>query len=199
MKRAILCCLALGFAVCLATPWAVAQQALVIKPLAERKVLELPPGELFWRIENFDSLVDANAAEGPWSLVAESAGKVWLFTLGPRGNSSSVKGTKVADVGPIPRINATQYLLRINDATGPPGSVTAVHSHPGSEAFFVLTGEQSVRGADRTIRVKAGQAAAGQGAEKAMQVSSSGTTDLHALVMFVVDAGRPFSSSATMP
>jgi hypothetical protein len=32
-----------------------------------------------------------------------------------------------------------------------------------------------------------------------MQVSSSGTTDPHALVMFVVDAGRPFSSPATMP
>jgi hypothetical protein len=32
-----------------------------------------------------------------------------------------------------------------------------------------------------------------------MQVSSSGTTDLHALVMFVVDAGKPFSSPATLP
>jgi hypothetical protein len=110
-----------------------------------------------------------------------------------------VKGAKIADVGPIPRINATQYLLRINDASGPPGSVTAVHSHPGSEAFFVLTGEQSIRGTHGTMRVKAGQAEPGQGAEKAMQVSSSGTTDLHALVMFVVDAGRPFSSPATMP
>jgi mannose-6-phosphate isomerase-like protein (cupin superfamily) len=122
-----------------------------------------------------------------------------LFTLGPLSNSSSVKGAKIADVGPIPRINATQYLLRINDASGPPGSVTAVHSHPGSEAFFVLTGEQSIRGTHGTMRVKAGQAEAGQGSEKAMQVSSSGTTDLHALVMFVVDAGRPFSSPATMP
>ena len=26
--------------------------ALTIKPLAEKKVTELPPGELFWRIEN---------------------------------------------------------------------------------------------------------------------------------------------------
>ena len=199
MKRVVVCCLALGFAVYLASPWAVAQQPLVIKSLAERKVQELPPGELFWRIENFDSLADAKAAEGPWSLVAESAGKVWLFTLGPPGNSSSAKGAKIADVGPIPRINATQYLLRINDASGPPGSVTAVHSHPGSEAFFVLTGEQSIRGAQGTLRVKAGQAEAGQGAESAMQVSSSGPTDLHALVMFVVDAGRPFSSPATMP
>jgi hypothetical protein len=32
-----------------------------------------------------------------------------------------------------------------------------------------------------------------------MQVSSSGSTDLHALVMFVVDATKPFSSPATFP
>ena len=198
MKRGFLQCLALGFAVCMAPPCAVAQQALVVKPLAERKVSELPPGELFWRIENFDSLAEANAAAGPWSLVAESAGKVWLFTLGSSGNSSA-KAARIAEVGPIPRISATQYLLRINDASGPPGSVTSVHTHPGSEAFFVLTGEQSIRGAHGTMRVKAGQAEAGQGAEKAMQVSSSGTTDLHALVMFIVDAGKPFSSPAALP
>jgi hypothetical protein len=32
-----------------------------------------------------------------------------------------------------------------------------------------------------------------------MEVSSTGTTDLHALVMFVMDATKPFSSAATMP
>ena len=31
---------------------ATAQPVLVVKPLAERKVAELPPGPLFWRIEN---------------------------------------------------------------------------------------------------------------------------------------------------
>ncbi len=198
MKRSLLRCFALGLAVFWAASWAFAQQALVIRPLVEKKVAELPPGELFWRIENFDSLAEANAAAGPWSLAAESAGRVWLFTLGSSGNSSA-NATKIAEVGPIPRINAMQYLLRINDASGPPGSVTLVHSHPGSEAFFVITGEQSIRGAQGTLRVKAGQAEAGQGAEKAMQVSSSGTTDLHALVMFVVDAGKPFSSPAIIP
>jgi hypothetical protein len=33
----------------------------------------------------------------------------------------------------------------------------------------------------------------------AMQVSSSGSTDLHSLVMFVVDPGKPFSSPAAIP
>jgi hypothetical protein len=63
---------------------AIAQQSLVAKPLAEKKVEELPDGPLFWRIENFAALPQAQAAAGPWSLVAESAGKVWLFTLGKR-------------------------------------------------------------------------------------------------------------------
>ena len=177
---------------------AAAQQALVVRPLVERKVAELPAGELWWRLETFPTQKEAHAAAENWSLVAESAGKVWLFTLGSPGRSAP-GGTKVAEVGPIPRVAATQYLLRINEASGPPGSITRVHSHPGSEAFFVLAGEQSIRGAHGTMIVKAGQPQAGHGADMAMQVASSGAVDLHALVLFVVDASRPFSSPASLP
>jgi hypothetical protein len=176
---------------------AIAQQPLVIKPLAEKKVPELPAGPLFWRIENFTALAQAQAAAGPWALVAESAGKVWLFTLGPAGSSAG--GTKVAEFGPIPRVVAPQYLLRINEASGPPGSTTPVHTHPGSEAFFVLAGEQSIRSPHGVMRVKVGQPEAGHGADMPMQVSSTGSTDLHSLVMFAVDATRPFSSPASFP
>jgi hypothetical protein len=49
------------------------------------------------------------------------------------------------------------------------------------------------------MRIQVGQPTAGHGADVAMQVSSSGSTDLHSLVMFVVDATRPFSSPARMP
>ena len=189
---------ALAVAIACTSLHAIAHPALVIKPLAERKVADLPPGELFWRIDNLGSAEAAKAAAGPWSLVAESAGKVWLFTLGAAGGATP-GATKVVEIGPIARISAAQYLLRINDASGPPGSVTSVHSHPGSEAFYVLSGEQSIRGPGGVLRVKVGQGEAGQGADKAMQVSSSGSTDLHALVMFVVDAGRPFSQPAALP
>ncbi len=177
---------------------AIAQQPLVIKPLAEKKVPELPDGPLFWRIENFGTLAQAQAAAGPWALAAESAGKAWLFTLGAAGGSSA-GGAKVVEFGPIPRVAAAQYLLRVNEASGPPGSITPVHTHPGSEAFFVLAGEQSIRSPHGVMRVKVGQPEAGHGADMPMQVSSSGSTDLHALVMFVVDASRPFSSPATFP
>jgi hypothetical protein len=180
-------------------PWdAVAQAPLIIKSLAEKKVTELPPGQLFWRIESFPTLAKAQAAAGTFALVAESAGKAWLFTLGAAGGSSA-GATKVAEVGPIPRFTAQQYLLRINAASGAPGSTTPVHTHPGSETFFVLTGAQSVRTPDGVMVIKAGHAEPGHGAGMPMQVSSSGSTDLHALVMFVLDATEPFSSPAHFP
>ena len=175
-----------------------AQQKLVIKQLAEKKIVELPAGSLYWRIENFVTLAQAQAAAGPTALAVESRGKVWLFTLGPAGGSTA-GGTKVAEVGPIPRIAPPQYLLRINEASGVPGSVTPQHTHPGSEAFYVLAGEQTIRTPQGVLRVRAGQPETGRGADNPMQVSSTGSTDLHSLVMFVVDATRPFSSPAKLP
>ncbi len=175
-----------------------AQQGVVVKPLAERQVETLPPEPLFWRVENFPNREQAQAAAGPWSLVAEADGHAWLFTLGA-GGGASPGASKVAEVGPIPSVAAPKFLLRINEARGSPGSVTPVHTHPGSEAFYVLSGEQSIRTAGGVMRVAAGQAGAGHGADTPMQVSSSGSADLHALVMFVVDATRPFSSPAKLP
>ena len=170
---------------------------LSVKALTEKKVDKLPPGPLFWRVENFPTLAEAQAAAGPMSLAAESSGKAWLFTLGPAGGSSS-NGKKVVEIGPVPDVSASQYLLRVNEASGPPGSITPVHSHPGAEAAYVLAGEQSFRTPHGLKKIAAGEAAPGHGADVPMQASSTGTTDLKALVMFVVDATKPFSSPAKM-
>src|SRR5207247_10427876 len=123
---------------------ATAQQALVTKALTEKKVSQLPGRPLFWRVENFPTLAQAEAAADPYGLVAGSGGKVWLFTLGPAGGSSAIS-TKVAEIGPLPMLIASDYVLRVNEATGPPGSITPVHTHPGSEAFYVLAGAPCIR------------------------------------------------------
>ena len=134
--------LVLALAGCLLALPAWSQDALSIKPLAEKRVDGLPEGALFWRIENFASASEAAAAATPWSLSVQAAGKVWLFTLGKPRWGRAERAARVTEVGPIPRVSATEYLLRINEATGVPGSVTPVHSHPGSEAFYVLQGQQ---------------------------------------------------------
>ena len=178
---------------------ATAQPALVIKPLAEKKVSALPAGPLFWQVEVFPTLIQAQAAAGANGLAVESGGKAWLFRLGPKGMGASDGGKHVTEVGPLPVVTATEFLLRINEASGPAGSITPVHTHPGSEAFYVLAGEQSIRSPHGVLRVRPGQSETGHGADVPMQVSSTGASDLHALVMFVVDATKPFSSPAKLP
>jgi quercetin dioxygenase-like cupin family protein len=200
MKRLLLLTLwALTAALALGQVAASAEPAFAIKPLAEKKLQTLPDGPLYWQVENFPTLAQAQAAAGPTGLAVASAGKFWLFRLGPAGTGTSEGAKHVAEVGPVPKVIATEYLLRINEASGPPGSVTPVHTHPGSEAFYVLAGEQSIRTPHGVMRVRAGQSETGHGADVPMQVSSSGADDLRALVMFVVDAARPFSSPAKFP
>jgi hypothetical protein len=173
-----------------------AAQKFEIKAVAEKRLKQLPSGTLYWRLENFPTLAQAEAAAGPASLAAEAAGKVWLFTLGPKGGATR-GGSKVVEIGPVPPINAPEYLLRINRASGPPGAKTPVHTHPGCEAFYVLAGRVGQRTPHGVSHADAGQSMNGHGADTPMEVFSSGTTDLDQLVMFIVDASRPFSSPAT--
>jgi hypothetical protein len=173
-------------------------QGFFIKPIAEKKLQQLPPGPLYWQIENFPTLAQAQSAAGPTALAAEIEGKAWLFTLGPKGRATP-GGSKVAEIGPVPPVTMPEYLLRVNYAGGLPGAKTRVHTHPGSEAFYVLSGRLSQKTPHGVMYADAGQVMNGHAADTPMEVFSSGATDLLQFVMFVVDAKRPFSSPSTMP
>jgi quercetin dioxygenase-like cupin family protein len=190
---------------------AASEGVYVVKPVVQKKIKQLPAGPLYWRVENFPTLAQAQAAippdrwnpdtvsnDGAQSLAAEVAGKVWLFTLGPKGGSTP-GGAKVAEVGPVPVVKASEYMLRVNHGYGPPGAKTPVHTHPGSEAFYVVAGKLGQKTAHGEAHVEAGQTMNGHAADMVMQVFNAGTTDLTALIMFVVDANRPFSTPAKFP
>jgi quercetin dioxygenase-like cupin family protein len=177
----------------------------LVKPVAEKKIASLPSGPLYWRVETFPTLVEAKAAVGPdgWdpasvsyatktALIAEVAGKVYVTTLGAKGDSTP-GGAKLAEIGPLPPLNAPEYLLRLNYGSGPPGSTTPVHSHPGSESFYVISGRLGQKTTQGTNYVDAGHTMNGHAADTTMQVFNAGQTDLQALNMFVVDARKPFS------
>jgi quercetin dioxygenase-like cupin family protein len=187
-----------------------AQQKYAVKPIIEMKIKQLPKGELFWRIENFPTVNAAKAAapayrwnpdtvsyDGLPSMAAEIDGKAWLFTLGPKGGATA-GGTKVAEIGPVPPLSAPEYLLRVNYGHGLPGSRTPVHTHPGSETFYVLSGRLAQRTPQGVRDVDAGHTMNGHPAGTAMEVFNSGSAELKALIMFVVDATKPFSVPAKL-
>ncbi|RWL20449.1 MULTISPECIES: cupin domain-containing protein [Mesorhizobium] len=174
-----------------------ADSKFAVEPVVEKKLKELPSGPLYWRLENFPTLAQAQSAAGPTSLAAEVAGKVWLFTLGPK-DGSTPGGAKVVEIGPLPPISASEYLLRVNRAGGAPGAKTPIHTHPGPEAFYVLAGKLGQRTPHGVTYAEAGKAMTGHGANTPMEVFSAGTTDLDELAIFVVDANQPFSSPASL-
>ena len=187
--------------------WA-AQVRYVIEPVAEMRVRELPKCPLYWRVENFPTLDQAKAAASKYrwnpdavsydgwpSMTAEVADKAWLLTLGPKG-ASTRGGTKVAEIGPLPPLSASEYLLRVNHGSGPPGATTPTHSHSGSEAFYVIAGKLGQRTLHGIAYVESGHTMNGHMAEMPMEVFNAGTADLDALIMFVVDADKPFSVPA---
>lgn len=173
-----------------------APAAFAVETVAQRTVESLPSGPLYWRIEMFPTVAEARAAAGPTGLVAEVEGQAWLFTLAPAGGASA-GGRRILEIGPVPIVPAPRYLLALNRAGGPPGAQTGVHEHPGSEAFYVLRGQLTQRTPHGIVHVEAGGTLNGHGAGMPMQLTSSGLLDLDQLVLFVLDATRPFSEPAS--
>lgn len=170
---------------------------LLVEPIAERVVERLPSGPLHWRVERFSSLAAARAVQGPTALAAEAWGQAWLFTL-DRPGGETPGGVKAGEVGPVPIPPGARLLLRVNRAGGPSGAKTPVHTHPGSEAFYVLKGQLTQRTAHGVSRVDAGSVMNGHQPGMAMQLTSTGAEPLEQLVMFVADADKPFSTPARL-
>ncbi len=172
------------------------QGEFVVTKMAEKTVAELPENELYWHVENFSTLDAAMAAAGDYSLATEFDNKAWLFTLAGRIAPES-DGTLITSIGPVPRFDATQYLLRINSGVAPPGAKSSIHSHPGPEAFLVLAGQLTQRTPHGHHVLNAGGTMPGV-PDQPMEVISTGDEELRELIMFIVDPSRPFASPANL-
>lgn len=173
-----------------------ASSAFRVDLVAERHVAVLPSGALHWRVESAPAGSAVAPADPDLSLTGEADGRMWRFTLGPPGERTP--GLRLeADIGPVPVPEASAWVLRLNRASGPPGARTPVHSHPGSEAFFVRSGRLCQRTSHGDAEVEAGQAMNGHQPGAVMQLTSCGADDLDQWVVFVLDASKPFSSPAS--
>ena len=123
----------------------------VVAKVAERPLTGLPPGDLYWTAETFPTLDAAQAVTTDTAVAVEIDGVAWLLTLGPEDKVGH-GGHWMTSIGPIDRFDAPSYMLRINVSDAPPGTETSVHSHPGSEAMYVISGEATVHLARQEVR-----------------------------------------------
>lgn len=169
----------------------------VVNKVAEKPLASLPPGDLYWTAETFATLDAAKAAMTATAVAVEIDGKAWLLTLGPE-NKVGHGGHWMTSIGPIDRFEAPSYMMRINVSDAPTGTKTSIHSHPGSEAMYVMSGEVTVRWPSKTSVIKAGEGSPGQPPHTPMLATSTGKDTLKELVMFLVDPSQDFAKPEKM-
>lgn len=106
--------------------------------VASAKGLELK-SPLYWHLRSFPNRAAAEAVKSPSGLVVDEDGKVWLSEFGPKEYSPR-GGNPVAIVGPLELASAKTYDAEIAYAVLRPGDRSRVHTHPGPEAWYLITG-----------------------------------------------------------
>lgn len=97
--------------------------------------------ELYWHVVKFPDLAAASAEQlrHKWCRAVDAHGNAWLLVIADKIETFS--GALAARViGPMTVPAGGTASVRFLISNFPPGMHTRVHSHPGSEAFYIVNG-----------------------------------------------------------
>jgi quercetin dioxygenase-like cupin family protein len=155
--------------------------------VAQEPLDRLPQGPLFWHLNTYPSLTTAQAAKGPRGTVVEAFEKIWLFTIAEAGWRPE-SGERVAEIGPLVPIDpAIKYTALYMEATFTPGMESGVHTHPGPEAWYTLSGEVCLETPAGKVVGRAGESTVIPGGPP-MRLTITGTEIRRSLVLVLHDA-----------
>ena len=144
---------------------------------------------VLWHIDEFRSLAEAQKAETATSVAFTAFNSAWLYSIG-LDTADHHGGRHHAVVGPIPVVPDRAYSMMVMSAHFLPGQYSAVHTHPGPEAWWVLEGEQCLQTTRSTIRARARQSAIVAEGDT-MRMVGTGTGPRRALVIILHDSDKP--------
>lgn len=162
---------------------------------AEQRLRALPRGPLYWHIDRFPSRTSAVVARKANGTIVEILGQIWLFTIA--GNSwHRSAGEHVADVGPLKLPEAKTFMATYMEGNFKPGMQSTVHRHPGTEAWFVLSGAQCLETPHGEYIGRPGAPAVIVPPGEPMLLTGVGKEQGHWLVLILMDATMPRGSPA---
>jgi len=173
-------------------PIAEKRQELGCYVIAQQRLGALPQETpLAWQLDVFPSRAAAEAAKGQLATIAEAFDRIWLFTIAPPDWRPGAGVEHVATVGPLPLSSApAEYTAMYVATTFRPGLSSFVHSHPGPEAWFILSGEQCLETPDGALPGRAGDRVVVRG-NLPMIVHATGTEIRRNFALVLHDATKP--------
>lgn len=156
----------------------------------------LPARDVFWHLYEYPTRAAADAAKPhSFGTVAESFGKVWLFVIAGK-EWHPAAGQRIAVIGPLLVKPAAQYTARYMEAVFLPGMQTAVHTHSGPEAWYILSGAQCLQTPDTETITRAGQGAVVPMGPP-MMLTSMGSELRRSIVLVLHDTREPWMTITT--
>ena len=110
---------------------------------------------VYWHLRAFPDRKAAETVRSATGIVVEEDGRFWLSEFGAR-NATPRGGAAVAVIGPLQLPAASGYTAVLSYAVMRPGDQSRVHTHPGPEGWYVLTGEQCLETPAGAGRARAG-------------------------------------------
>jgi quercetin dioxygenase-like cupin family protein len=173
-------------------PIAEKRQELGCYVIARQRLGVLPLGTpLAWQLDVFSSRAAAEAARGQLATIAEAFDRIWLFTIAPPAWRPGAGAEHVATVGPLPLASApAEYTAMYLATTFRPGLSSFVHSHPGPEAWFIMSGEQCLETPDGAMPGRAGDRLVARG-NLPMILHATGTEIRRNFALVLHDPTKP--------
>ena len=150
---------------------------------------------LYWYIDESDSTARGTAALPPRSTIVTSLGREWQMTIAPAGFPAT-RGRRLARVGPLPLVAADSFAAVYMEGVFRPGMETAVHRHPGVEAWYTLEGEQCLESPEGRQVQRAGDPGMMVAGGLPMRLTGTGTVTRRSLVLILQDATKPRNTHA---
>lgn len=149
---------------------------------------------LYWYIDSLPDSAPSIASLAPRSLVVTSLGRRWRFTLAADDHPGD--GARVARVGPLPLVAADSFAAVYMEGVFQPGMESAVHRHPGVEAWITIEGAQCLETPEGILIQRAGDAGVQVRGGVPMRLTGIGTGIRRSLVLILQDATQPRSTHA---
>lgn len=150
----------------------------------------LPLASVYWHLDTYATRSEAEAARDTRGSVVEAFGRIWLLTVAQQDWRAS-GGTHVATIGPLSVELGSDHTAQYMEAVFRPGMTSAVHRHPGPEAWYTTSGEICLETPAGRVVGRAGGEPVIVPAGPPMQLTAIGTEVRRSLVLILHDSSEP--------
>ncbi|HUB53442.1 MAG TPA: hypothetical protein VL986_14905 [Terracidiphilus sp.] len=159
--------------------------------LADNPVGQFTKPQVYWHLDQYPTILAAQADKGPRGTVVESFGKVWLMTIEDE-SWRSAHGTRIAEIGPLPVVAGEKYSAQFMEADFTPGMTAPTHIHSGPEAWYAVGGQTCLETSDGRKQISVvGGAPVIVPMGLAMHLTAIGTEERQSIVIILHQTSQP--------